>query len=377
MSRIKSISNKSTDDIKKYLGVPIQNIKKINNIPLDQRKGFIIEITLTTDTEAGKTITLPLYNQGFFNAQVDWGDGEVSTITSYDDANRIHTYNSLGTYEIQITGEAPSWTNFSATDCMKITDIIHWNKLDKFGGFSRLYGSTSNSGLFYNCQELKSLGRGKIKPNNDLTNLQGLFSVCRKIKKIPKGIFDKCTNLTTLSFSTTFLGCKNLEEIPEDLFKYNTNISTFAFYLTFSGCTGLKNIPIGLFDNNILVSTYGFTETFNGCSELEELPNGLFRNNVNVGTMGFYRTFYNCDKLKLNKNIFYADGEQSTRFKNKVSNFEGCFQISSFTGTQGEAPDLWNCDFGTQTPTTTNCFKSHSSSSLNNYNDIPDDWKGL
>jgi hypothetical protein len=60
-----------------------------------------------------------------------------------------------------------------------------------------------------------------------------------------------------------------------------------------------------------------------------------------------------------------------------VSNFTECFKlISAFTGTQGTAPDLWDCDFGTETPTTTNCFTGHSTDSVDNYADIPTAWGG-
>jgi hypothetical protein len=61
---------------------------------------------------------------------------------------------------------------------------------------------------------------------------------------------------------------------------------------------------------------------------------------------GFQDTFQGCTKLQLNKNIFYADGEQGTRFLGLASDFSSCFQRDSFGGTQGTAPDLWDCDFG-------------------------------
>jgi hypothetical protein len=65
-----------------------------------------------------------------------------------------------------------------------------------------------------------------------------------------------------------------------------------------------------------------------------------------VTTGGFQNTFQGCTKLQLNKNIFYADGEQGTRFLGLASNFNSCFQRDSFGGSQGTAPDLWECDFG-------------------------------
>jgi hypothetical protein len=47
---------------------------------------------------------------------------------------------------------------------------------------------------------------------------------------------------------------------------------------------------------------------------------------------------------------------------------------SSFTGTQGTAPELWNAAYGTGTPTTTDCFQGQSTASLTNYASIPAPW---
>ena len=44
----------------------------------------------------------------------------------------------------------------------------------------------------------------------------------------------------------------------------------------------------------------------------------------------------------------------------------------------GEAPpDLWNCDFGTGTPTKTSCFGGNGNNAitLTNYTSIPSEWK--
>lgn len=124
------------------------------------------------------------------------------------------------------------------------------------------------------------------------------------------------------------------------------------------------------------VSTDGFKGTFAYCSSLESVPNYLFKYNVNVSTRGFYGTFQGCDKLQLNPWIFYASGETDTRFLNKSIDFTDCFTRYNFTGIQGTAPDLWNCDFGTGTPIRTRCYsgEGNSGTSILNYGDIPSNW---
>jgi len=72
--------------------------------------------------------------------------------------------------------------------------------------------------------------------------------------------------------------------------------------------------------------------------------------------------------------MFYDSGESGTRFNGKSVNFQSCFERSTFTGTQGTAPDLWNC---TGTPTKTTCFggAGNNLTSISNYTDIPVEWK--
>ena len=105
------------------------------------------------------------------------------------------------------------------------------------------------------------------------------------------------------------------------------------------------------------------------------MPDYLFR--YNVVCTSFINTFQNCTKLQIKATIFYADGEQSTRFLNQSVNFTNCFNRSSFSGTQGTAPDLWNCNFGTGTPTKTGAFggAGNNSTSISNYTSIPSQWK--
>ena len=102
------------------------------------------------------------------------------------------------------------------------------------------------------------------------------------------------------------------------------------------------------------------------------MPIDLFR--YNFQCTGFRETFYLCSKLTLNDQIFGPD-LATTRFLNQSVNFTNCFRInSSFTGTQGTAPELWNAAYGTGTPTRTDCFQGHSVSSLTNYASIPAAW---
>jgi len=211
-----------------------------------------------------------------------------------------------------------------------------------------------------------------------LANFTTTFYGCTGLTSLPTDLFRYNTAVSAEGFYGTFVGCTGLTSLPTDLFRYNTLVSTEGFYLAFAGCTGLTSLPEDLFRYNTLVSTEGFSQTFYGCTGLTSLPVDLFRYNTLVSTQGFYRTFRGCNKLTLNPWIFYASGEESTRFASPVpaQNFTECFQLTgAFGGSQGTAPALWDCTFN-GAPTTTNCFTGHSAASVDNYGDIPTAWGG-
>ncbi len=329
--------------------------------------GFMTEWTVSGDT-AGRTITLPLVAGYNYDCVIDWGDGSAkSVVTAFDDVNRIHTYSVAGKYKVEITGTCEGWSFNNAGDKLKITNILYWGNPLKFNDFKYLTGG------FYGCTALKSLGRGSILFSGS-GGFYSTFRNCISVTSIPVDLFKYSTAVSTDGFRETFNGCTLLSSLPVDLFRYNTAVSAYGFLQTFYDCSSLASLPDGLFRYNTAVSTNGFYETFRNCSSLASLPVDLFRYNTAVSDNGFYRTFYNCVKLQLHKWIFYSTGEEGTRFLNKTLSFAQCFSLTSFTGTIGEAPELWNCDFGTGTPTKTDCFDGHSINSVSNYADIPAEW---
>ena len=333
--------------------------------------GFTTEWTVAGDATA-RTVTLPLYNTGSFNATIDWGDSTSSLVTTYDDSDRIHEYASDGTYEVIITGACPAWsfTDQPNDDKVKLTDIIHWGTDDVFGGFSYLKEG------FYGCSNLKSAGVGRIGKSGLLgvTTFTWLFLSCTTLDGVPQGLFDLHTENT--SFNGVFYECNSLTGIPDDLFKFHRKVGYYGFNASFYNNTSLTAIPDDLFRNNPLVGDGGFWATFFGCSAIGTVPEGLFRYNTAVtGTHGFEATFQYCSKLQLNSWIFYSSSEEDTRFFASPS-FENCFYRNSFTGSSGSAPALWDCSFGSGPPVSASCFggSGNSTSSLDNYDDIPAGW---
>ena len=93
-----------------FLGLPIKqeihsNISSgnVNKVAGD---GSFISKWDTTKTSSGcsdsNQIMLPLVSTGTYNFQINWGDGQNSTITSRNQEEVKHTYGSSGVYTITI-----------------------------------------------------------------------------------------------------------------------------------------------------------------------------------------------------------------------------------------------------------------------------------
>ena len=70
----------------------------------ERRNNFIFVMNIP---DSNKTYQLNIFNwYGItINLTIDWGDGQTSTVTAYNDVNRSHTYASEGSYTIKIAGK--------------------------------------------------------------------------------------------------------------------------------------------------------------------------------------------------------------------------------------------------------------------------------
>lgn len=277
--------------------------------------------------------------------------------------------------------------------------------------------SAANFSYVFSGTKISSIPATLFKFCPVITDMSYAFSLCTSLTSVPDYLFaycplittfertfDQCSNLATLgghifegctqvtSFARTFYGIKGptipstlfdgienavftstfttskLTSIPAGLFDSCTGSS--SIYQLFRDCTSLNtDIPQGLFDN--LTGLTNAYQCFYGCTALPGCGSNLFKNCTSC--VGYQSVFEGCVKFKQRSDLFYAAGEQSTRFHDQSPTFNSCFSRTSFSGTQGTAPDLWNCDFGTGTPTTTLCWSGAGNylTALTNVNDIP------
>jgi len=98
------------------------------------------------------SITLPLESEGVYNFTVDWGDGNVETVTAWDSVNKTHTYGSEGVYTINITGTIVGFRFNDGGDKKKITNIFDWGDLNV----------GNNGDYFYGCSNLNSIATDNL-----------------------------------------------------------------------------------------------------------------------------------------------------------------------------------------------------------------------
>ena len=235
-----------------------------------------------------------------------------------------------------------------------------------FAGMTKL---TYLDSCFGGCHSLGMIPDGLFDDvKATVQSYQGIFTECYALSSLPAGLFANAT--AGNNFRQMFYGCTGLASLPSDLF---SGVVQGAFMATFYGCTNLSSIPTGLFDSVTWANE--FAGTFFGCENLYTVPEQFFRPHIHC--LNFSSVFGNCTKLAANAYIFYAQGEESTRFHNQNVNLSQCFYRSIFTGAPGVAPDLWNCDFGSGTPNRNTCFggSGNSVSSFSNYASIPSAWK--
>jgi len=133
-------------------------------------------ISVWRTTSPSESITLPLESSGTYSFIVDWGDGNIDTITSWNQTERTHTYSVAGDYVVTIEGTLIGYRFYDyPTEAPKLIEIQRW-------GCLRL---TNNNNYFYNCSNLVLSGV------TDAINLMGITSLV--------GMFQNCTNITTIN----------------------------------------------------------------------------------------------------------------------------------------------------------------------------------
>ena len=103
--------------------------------------------TWNTNLGSGTTVTLAL--GGTVNAEIDWGDGNVETVTT--PGPHVHDYGIDGTYTVAVTGSVTAYNSYinggATSECAKLISVNNWGQL----------GLASMEFAFYECSNLVSV----------------------------------------------------------------------------------------------------------------------------------------------------------------------------------------------------------------------------
>ena len=144
-----------------------------------RRKAFTIGnsfiFTILTLVE-DDTFTLPIYNGGSYDFNVDWGDSSNDDITAWDDAAVTHTYADAGAteYTITITGIITGWRFNNGGDKLLMKDIQSWGPL--------LFGNLQ--AYFTGCTNL-TVSATDILDITATTNCTNFFRSCSSLTTVP------------------------------------------------------------------------------------------------------------------------------------------------------------------------------------------------
>jgi Mycoplasma protein of unknown function, DUF285 len=165
----------------------------VSYVPSTTALGLVVDTTQAGS--ASDTFVLPAFNTGTYNATVYWGDGSVSTISTWNDADLTHTYPVAGTYTVYIEGDFPRIYFNNSGDKMKLIDIV------QFGSWQP--SNLSNS--FYGCANL--VGTWSDSPDlSASTSMLNAFNGC----SIMNGDFSAWDVSTITNMQDCFLSCTML-----------------------------------------------------------------------------------------------------------------------------------------------------------------------
>jgi surface protein len=162
-------------------------------------------ISIWQTTSPSESITLPLYNGGNYNFDVNWGDGSNDTITAWNQSGVTHIYTSANTYTVTIIGTIEGFRFNNGGSKTKFTEVLQWGNL-KLG---------DNGGYFYGCSNLVLTGVTDTLYLSENSNFENMFR--------------NCSSLTTINRINEWdmIGAVNLVYMFGDATSFNQNIGNW------------------------------------------------------------------------------------------------------------------------------------------------------
>jgi surface protein len=230
---------------------------------------------LSTGSSNDNQFKLPLVSDGTIDFDVDWGDGSTDNITVWNQVETTHTYSSIGTYNIKITGNIRGWAFLNTGDRLKILNVSKVSALNisivrAFEGCSNMtwtatdapiISTTSMLSTFRNCSNFNgAIGNWDM---SGVTSIQQMFQ--------NTALFNQDISLWNVSSVT------NMSETFRFATAFNQPIGDWDV----SSVTNFTNFMLGKTPTNYDASY--LDDIYNKWSLLSVQPNL----NINFGTIKY------------------------------------------------------------------------------------------
>ena len=219
-----------------------------------------------------------------------------------------------------------------------------------FGSGFNTANVTDMSAMFIDCSSLTSVDVSMFNTSNisqtSTDGMTNMFNGCSSLTSLDlssftngtvlsvEGMFSGCTNLETITFSSSFAstyvqymremfnGCSSLRSI--DLSHFNTaNVS--SMYGVFKSCSSLTSLDLSNFNT---ANVNSMRSMFEGCTNLATLTLSSYFTTTNVTDMGYM--FKGCEELtSIDLSHCYTPNLEWTDFM-----FDGCAKLSNLNISQ-------------------------------------------
>lgn len=296
-------------------------------------KTYHESIWKTDNTSVGSStdhqVALPFISTGTYNCMVEWGDGSQDYITTWNQAETTHTYDSIGTYTIKIKGQCEGFRFNNTLDKLKLLTIERWGKDFTLGNVNSVFNGCTNLQIDAN----------DILNTSEMTDMYNMFRDCTSLNCCIK--FSDTSNVT--NFTYMFRGCTSFNG---DISSLNTENGTTIAGM-FYGCS-VFNSDVSHLNTSNVENMYAL---FYNCSNFDKPVNTLDTSKVeNMEYMFSDCPLFNQSLSNFNtssvtsmRNMFYGTGI----FNQDLSNFDTSLVENMsymFYGKQNFNQDLssWN-----------------------------------
>lgn len=192
--------------------------------------------TNNSGVSSSTQVTIPTQSGGTYNCSVDWGDGNIDNITTWNDPLWTHTYSTAGTYTITINGTFIGFRFANSGDRLKILNISQWGTFE-----------TYQTSVFWGCENLTVTAI-----DAPIIGGGSMFRYFRNCYKF-NGKVDHWDVSTITSFNTVFENCRLFNQPVNS---WDTSSGT-DFKGTFVGCL-VFNQPLSNWDLSSATTMYAF-----------------------------------------------------------------------------------------------------------------------